>query len=227
MQDDLLASYQPAMLSPSVFVHPSLISFADAFPSVPTMIATRLQLELLLQDSPIDLGAVSRVILSDVGATLQVLRLIGEEYASAEDRPTRMEECIASLNIRRCYEAVCAAGIPSNSTVLAAWEHFRNVAQCAREIASCVDGFSPEEAYIIGLLYGVGKFPSLLGWKADECNLGEQKAVGVMLADYWHLPPYLLAAIREQQDSSPHPRWTEILEMAETFVAQTEAAAGN
>ncbi len=195
---------------------------ADSLPNVPTMVGTRLQLELLLQESLIDLSAVTEVILSDAGATLQILRLIGEEYALEEDRPTRLEDCIASLNMERCYEAVCASSIPHNSGIMAQWQHFRRVAQCAKELARCVEGVSPEEAYLVGLLYEVGKLPRLLGWKSVGDSSQERKALAVMLADYWHLPAYVLAAIREQQESDASSRWSEILQMAESAVVRVE-----
>jgi HD-like signal output (HDOD) protein len=186
------------------------------------MISTRLQLELLLQESLIDLSAVSEVILSDAGATLQILRLIGEEYLEEEGRPTRIEDCIVSLNTDRWYQAVCASTIPHNSQVLAEWQHSRRVAQCARELARCVDGFSPEEAYVIGLLCELGKFPHLLGWNHTGASLHEHRALGVMLADYWHLPSFLLSAIREQQEPNEDTsRWTEILQMARQLAAQS------
>ena len=215
---------QTVTRSPSLFVGPSVVAFADPLPNVPAMVATRLQLELLLQDSLIDLSAVSEVILSDAGATLQILRLIGEEYANEEDRPTRIEDCLASLNMRHCYDAICASSISHESGVLAEWQHFRRVAQCARELARCVDGFSPEEAYLVGLLSEVGKFPRLLGWNTAGDSSREQQALGVMLADYWHLPAYLLDAIREQLEPVDFPRWGEILQMAQRVAHHSENA---
>ncbi len=213
--------------APAIYL-PHLIAMSpqaasDLLPHVPTMLGTRLQLELLFQESLIDLSAVTEVILSDAGATLQILRIIGEEYPQEEDRPTRLEDCIASLNMERCYDAVCASSIPHNSGIMEQWQHFRRVAQWARELAKCIDGVSPEQAYLVGLLYEVGKLPRLLGWKDVADSSRECKALAVMLADYWHLPAYLLAAIREQQEAVTSSRWSEILQMAECAVDQVEA----
>ena len=201
------------------------LSSADTLPHVPTLVATRLQLELLFQEPLIDLRAVSEVILSDAGATLQILRLIGEEYPHEEDRPTRIEDCIASLNMDSCYDAVCASSIPHDPGVLEQWQHFRRVAQCAKELAKCVEGFSPEEAYLVGLLYEVGQLPRLLGWKSSLSSMIESRALAVMLAEYWHLPGYLLAAIREQQEAVSPSQWSEILQMAERAVMHMEHGA--
>lgn len=221
MQDDPFSQYDSST-QPSLFVVPA--TAIDPLPSVPSMIATRLQLELLLQESLIDLSAVSEVILSDPGATLQILRLIGEEYPNPEDRPTRIEDCIASLNMERCYNVVCASTIPQSSNLLSEWQRFRRIAQCARELAKCIDGFSPEEAYMVGLLHEVGKFPYLLGWNPEGESSIEQDALGVMLADCWHLPEYLLAAIREQRESTSSSRWTSFIEMAQRVADHDENA---
>lgn len=49
----------------------------DFLNDVPVMSATVLGLQMLLHDPFIDLRKVSALILSDVGATIQILRLIG------------------------------------------------------------------------------------------------------------------------------------------------------
>ena len=223
MQDDQFLTGNPTVHSRGPFVGSALVAFADPLPNVPAMVGTKLQLELLLQESLVDLSAVSEVILSDAGATLQVLRLIGEEYPEEEGRPTRIEDCIVSLNSERWYEAICASSIPQESEVLIEWQHCRRVAQCAKELAQCVEGFSPEEAYVVGLLYELGKFPHLLGWNRSGDSSGEHRALGVMLADYWHLPGYLLSAIQDEQEAVPCSRWSELLAMAQALVAHTES----
>ena len=187
----------------------------DHIPPVPAMIATRLQLDLLLQGSHIELSAVSEVILSDPGATVQIFRLIAEEYSDKENRPTRMEDCIASLNFDRWYDVICASSIPLNSGVLEEWERLRQIAHCARKLARRMDGFSPDEAYLVGLLFEVGKLPCLLGWDITCKSLEEQRAISLMLADYWHLPAFVLAAIREQYDASASSEWSEMLRLAQ------------
>lgn len=196
------------------------LSLTDPLPSLPVMIATRLQLELLLNDPVIDLGAVTEVILGDAGATLQILRLIGEEYKNAEDRPNRMEDCIVSLSMGRCYQVVCGAGSSRSGSYIAELQHCRRIAECARELARSLVGFSPEEAYLVGLLSGLGKFPYLLGWKLDDSPSMEHEALGVMLACHWNLPEYLLSAITEKQEEASSPRWEMILLLAGEMAEQ-------
>jgi len=211
MQED---QEQSAVLLPILPATHVALTFADPLPTLPTMITTRLQLELLLQDSLIDLRAVSEVILADPGATLQILRVIGEEYPNVDERPVRIEDCIVSLSMERCYQVICASGVTYCESYVAEWHHCRRIAECARELARSLDGFSPEEAYLVGLLYRLGTFPQLLGWKIEGNSSLEHQALGVMLAYHWHLPEFLLSAIKEHQGSGALPKWKAMLQIA-------------
>lgn len=195
-------------------------SVRDPFPSLPIMAGTRLQLDLLLNDSVIDLKGVAAVILSDAGATLQVLRLIGEEFPNEDDRPKRLEDCIVSLSLARCYQTVCAAPTPNNGPHVAEWQRCRRIAECARDLAADLDSISPDEAYLAGLLSRLGNVPHLLGWKDDDSLSSESKALGVMLAYHWNLPHYVLVAIQEQHKSDNSSKWRDILLQARQLVDQ-------
>jgi hypothetical protein len=195
-----------------------MMGFATPLPDVPAMTGTRLQLELLLQEATIDLSAVSAAILADAGATLQILRLIGEEFPEEEGRPTRMEDCLVSLTMERIYQAVCASRIPQDSRVMTEWQRCRRVAESARELARCVDGFCPDEAYMVGLLHAVGRLPRLLGWRMGA---GEPQEVGVMLAESWRLPEFVVEAIRERR-AGVGAQWSGMLAMAERMAARGE-----
>ena len=112
----------------------------DPLPSLPIMAATRLQLDLLLSNSVIDLKTVAEVVMADAGATLQILRLIGEEFPNADDRPRRIEDCIVSLSLTRCYQTICSSQIPHSGPHVAEWQRCRLMAECVRELASGLDG---------------------------------------------------------------------------------------
>lgn len=192
----------------------ALLPFVDPLPPVPAMPATMLQLELLLQESLVDLRAVSAVVLSDAGATLQILRMVGEEFPNEKGRPTRIEDCIASLNSDDWYTAIQKQDASRNVQVATEWQRCRRIGACARELARDFDGVSPEEAYLVGLLHRLGAFPQVLGW-SDVCgDTKEHYALGLMLADFWQLPRYLACAIREQQTPCVPMIWRELLHMA-------------
>jgi HD-like signal output (HDOD) protein len=198
----------------------------DMLPDIPTMSTTRLQLDLLLQESPIDLAAVSAVVLSDVGATLQILRLVGEEFTSDEGRPTRMEDCLASLSLERCYQAVAACSLAQDDLMLVEWQRLRRVAECARNLAEWTRGVSPTEAYLVGLLSEVGRLPELLGWGKPTRTTSEQVKVGVMLVEHWNLPCYLTSAIRGQHEESFNCPWSGFLTMAKRL-AEADISASD
>ena len=195
---------------------------ADPLPDVPIMLATRLQLELLLQEPVLDLRAVSEVILEDLGATLQILRLVGEEYAVEQERPIRIEDCIASLNAETWFEVVSRATLVQNSRVLRAWQHARRIGQLAEQLAGQEDGLRPGEGQLVGLLHEVGKLPQLLGWQTDAEDR-EDRALGALLAEHWHLPGCVLAATREQGQSEVPSLWSGLLQTAHARAQQEEA----
>ncbi len=208
-----------------LLIAPTIDTAEDPLPGIPAMLTTRLQLELLMQEPAIDLRAVSEVVLADVGATLQILRLIGEEYPCEEDRPTRIADCLVSLDSQSWYAAICGASLANNKEALELWQHFRRVALHARELAAQAGGLSPDEAYLVGLLCELGRLPEVLGWDTYT-SIAEHETAGILLADYWRLPAYLLAAIREQQHAAPCSRWNAVL-LAAQWEVQQEEQAGN
>jgi c-di-GMP-related signal transduction protein len=206
--------------SPRVSLLSPAHAFRDPLPNLPIMTATRLRLELLLADSVVDLKGVTEVILADAGATLQILRLIGEEYPNEDDRPRRIEDCIVSLSMARCYQTICASNCGHAGAYVAEWQHCRRTAEYARELAREMEGFLPEEAYLVGLLYRVGRFPQVLGWEIERTSPVEDEALGVMLAFHWNLPGFVVSAIREQQEATGSSRWVKILRLADELACR-------
>lgn len=190
------------------------LPFLDPLPPIPAMAATTLQLEFLLQESPVDLKAISEVILSDAGATLQILRLVGEEFTNEQERPSRIEDCLVSLSSDCWYEAIRQQGVLQNGRLMAECQRCRRIGEYARELSSYFEGISPDRAYIVGLLHRLGEFPYLLGWSSVSGSTGEHRALGLMLAEFWQLPDDLICAIREQQASSAPVIWGELLHLA-------------
>ncbi len=223
MQSEQITGDHVESLSLNVSSSSNASLVKDPLPSLPTMAATRLQLELLRNDSVVDLKNVTEVILSDPGATLQILRVVGEEFPNDEERPKRIEDCIVSLSLARCYQVICAAEISHSNAYVPEWQHCRRLAECARELAKELDGFSPEEAYLVGLLYRIGRFPQLLGWKSGSFLPAESDALGLMLACHWHLPQCVMVAIREHQEIETSPKWKSFLSLAHQLADQCAA----
>ena len=205
----------------------------DPWPAVPVLLTTRLQLEVLLDERLVDLGAVAEVILGDPGATLGVLRLIGEEYGSSPGRPERIEDCIASLDAAAWFGTFQLDTFPSETfcggasgevraavSLVPAWRHARRIAQYTRRLAEGLEGVCPERAYLSGLLHELGELPARLGWQrspAGEADFMEQ------LARDWSLPDWLTADLREQRRNTS--RWAAVLAHAHRWAEGADKVA--
>ena len=187
---------------------------ADLLDDIPVMSATVLGLEILLHEPCIDLRMASELVLSDVGATIQVLRLVGREYELATEHPSRMEDCLASLDSITWFEAVSARTFAcdrEHAAITSLWNHCRLVAQYAQLVAESLDRISPEEAYLVGLLHEIGAIPKVLGWP----NRGlAARGSGALLAMEGSLPLFVLSAIRSVNDSCSSSVWKFILNAA-------------
>jgi len=193
---------------------------ADFLDDVPVMSATVLGLDMLLQEPCIDLMMASELVLSDVGATIQILRLIGREYDFAAEYPRRMEECIASLDARVWFSAISARTFVcdrEHSATTAIWKHSRLIAQYAQLVAESLEAISPDDAYLVGLLHEIGSISTLLGWP----NNGPCATVSdPLLALESSLPQFVRSAVRSAKDSRPSSTWRSILVAAHELAGE-------
>lgn len=183
---------------------------AEFLDEVPVMPAIVFGLDMLLQEPNIDLQRVSELVLSDVGATIHTLRMVRREYESAAERPSRMCECIAGLDAGLWFKALStriSVGGREHPAMIEIWEHCRSVAQCARFVAESMDSISPDDAYLVGLLHGVGAIPAALDWSEEQLG-------SAMSALQEILPPVVLAAIRSACDPSSSSVWQFVLTAA-------------
>jgi hypothetical protein len=175
----------------------------------PVMLATVLGLELLLQEPSIDLRMASDLVLSDVGATLQVLQLVGDEYSVSGERLCRMDECLASLDVDAWFTKVSArtfANGPDHVNTAVMWKHCRVIAQYSQLIAGSLKEVSPEQAYLVGLLHDIETISDSLGWNTSF-GVPELPVIeGV-------LPPFVHAALRSVAEGVPSI-WKFILSAA-------------
>jgi hypothetical protein len=190
----------------------------DLLDEVPVMSATVLGLDMLLQEPFVDLHKVSELILSDVGATIQILRLIGKEYDNAAERPSRIGECIANLDVATWFGAISARTFVDDwehSATTAVWKHCRLIAQYAQLVAESMEDISPDDAYLVGLLHGVGTIPAALGWPFSG---GAGQDQGVLIAMEESLPLFVRAALHGTCNSSTSSIWRFILTSAHKLV---------
>jgi hypothetical protein len=179
------------------------VDLSDDLPGIPVLPETLLLLDLQVQERLIDLRAVSELILSDLGATLQIFRLAGREHACTEFRPSRIEDCIADLGVHVCLEAVSAQTISRNAgdgAVAETWAHSREIAVLSKQIAEESQEIDPGEAYLSGLLHAIGLLPAVLGWAAGKHGVSDFSLAGFKLAKKWSLAPFLVKFLSEMNE---------------------------
>ena len=214
------------MLSSSVFEFPksrsvfadrqlSPYEIVDELPDVPALPETLLAMELQLRESSVDLSGISASVLSDLGATIQILRLAGREYGDSEDRPIRIEDCICDLGLDACIEAASSGtrvrGV-RNRAMFELWTHSREIAQGCKFLAEEQPGhFNSCEAYLVGLLHGIGGLPGVLGWDRSDLAVGRSYAA-LEMAEIWAFPEFLKEFFRESCMPEARPRWARLLD---------------
>lgn len=188
---------------------------AEFLDKLPVMPATVFGLDMLLQEPNIDLQAVSELVLSDVGATIHTLRMVCGEYENAAERPNRMCECIAGLDAGLWFETIStriSVGGREHPATTEIWEHCRSVAQCARFVAESMDGISPDDAYMVGLLHEFEAIPAALDWSEGPLD----SAASALEAT---LPPFVRVALKSANDPSSSSVWQFVLTAAHRLAA--------
>lgn len=200
---------------------PVQLGSVQDFPDLPVLPETMLFLDLMIQEPCVNLREMSQLILADLGATLQVLRLAGREYGQAEGRPVRMEDCIVDLGLQECLDAILRKTLPrddSQHEIAELWAHAREIAHEARQIAEETADVNPEEAYLAGLLHVIGVLPPLLGWR--KTGVADGLLVGLMLSKRWCLPECVTEVFSEIRPSGYATRVPGIVQQAHQRAAK-------
>lgn len=195
-----------------------------SLPAVPVFTETLLLLDLETQESSVDLHKISQLVLGDLGATLQVLRLAGREYGSSQARPHRIVDCISDLGVYPCLEAVSAQTVARDgrrAAITGMWAHCKEIAQYSEMVADEVPGVNPGEAYLVGLLHSMGSLPAVLGWDEAETGAADGAIRGFQMAKQWSLPRVVLEFFSEMHLVGCRTRWSEIVRSAHRRAAGT------
>jgi hypothetical protein len=190
------------------------------------MLETVLRLELLLQEPSIDLAVVSELVLSDVGATIQILRLIGNNLIMAGAPPRRMYECLASLEVSTWFEVISAHAVSQDQNspaAIALWKHSRLIAELAKRIAEPRTDIYPEDAYLVGLLHEVATIPAALD--SGNALVGEtmhQELDTVEGSVLW----FAILALQGKRVSTHLSTWQPILSKAHLLADEASGVIG-
>lgn len=186
----------------------------DNLPDLPVLPETLLAMELQLQSSSVDLRAFSEAVLSDLGATLQILRMAGREYGTADEQSIRIEDCICDFGPTACFDAVAQGAVVRSfqrRAIVDMWAHARNIAEHAKHLAEAIPcAINPDHAYMAGMLHAIGSLPSALGWGWSEAS-HDRALTGLKLAERWAFPGYLRDFFCEMLMPGYCPQWSEIM----------------
>jgi len=198
---------------------PFYAEFGRQLPDVPVQMKTILLMDLMVQQRAVDLRQMTQLILSDLGATLQILRLAGREYDTAESRPSRIEDCISDLGLDACLRAVAAQVAPFDGrrdAIAALWHHSREIAEYSRLVAEESSDADPGQAYLAGLLHAIGSLPRALGWSWKRFGSDSQPD-GLELATRWSLPICVVELFSDGDPVGQSIGWAEIVRRAHRY----------
>jgi hypothetical protein len=193
-------------------LQPLQAEFTQELLDIPVMPKTLLILEFMIQEQCVDLREMAQLVLSDLGATLQILRLAGRIYGSSEGRPTRIEDCISDLGLEACLKAVSAQAVVCDSrqhVIAEFWDHSRQIALHSRQLAEQTLDENPEEAYLTGLLHAIGLLPVILDW--GEYGTDDSALMGLRFATRWSLPHCVIEFFREIHFTGYPALWSGIV----------------
>jgi hypothetical protein len=187
-------------------------------PDVPVLSETLLLMEFKVRERVVDLGEISRIVLSDLGATIQVMRLAGIENLYAENRLTRIEDCIADLGLHSCLEVMSRQTLKRSTrhpAVLETWLHARIIAENCRFLAEEeFPSIHPDSAYLVGLFHAIGTLPSILGWDRTAALSANPGLAGLRIAEAWSLPESVVQYFSDLRLNPSASPWTSIVEQA-------------
>jgi hypothetical protein len=192
-------------------------AFSPETTSIPATPATLLQLNLLMQQRWVKLSDLRQVVTADLGATLEIFRVAGREFDSFDlrQRPQRIEDCISALGVEECGGAIAAMPLPGNGSypgIMEFWEHSRSIAQYCRMIAENSPDICPDQAYIVGLLHGIGSLPALLGWNGAGVLTGSM--AGLRVAQQCSVPDCVVDYFSDVDLARKTCVWPDLVRMA-------------
>jgi hypothetical protein len=201
-----------------LFLQLSRLEREQELPDVPVMPETLLSMELMLRERTVDLGDLSQLVLGDLGAAIQIMRLAGSDESLADSRPARIEDCISGLGLDACLEAASKQTLRRSARhpgMNALWAHARKIAEICRTLAEENPlSASPDEAYLVGLFHAIGSLPAVLGWDCAIDLPEDPELAGLRLAQSWALPHCVIDYFSELRPLSNGNRWRRLIEQA-------------
>ena len=207
----------------SQFSQPDLIR---ELPDLPVLPETLVKLELASRDRPVELARVSEMILFDLGAAIELMRLASRDWEDG-GHPERIEDSISHLGIPTCLDAVskhimirCKHNLP----IVEAWEHAGVIAYLSGLLVLEMDLYTtPEDARWVGLCHEIGRLPEILGWDMAGKGSFDVNLAGLSMAKAWSLPRCVVQYFSERRDAKSNSRLTAIVDEAHRMIKRESA----
>lgn len=187
-------------------------------PDVPVLPETLVSMELTIRQRSVDLGQVSQLVLSDFGATIQILRLAGRENAMGGGCLERVEDCISGLGLEECLEAMAKCPITRSTqfaSVHSAWDRAREIAVISRSAAEALRlNVSSEDAYLVGLAQNIGNLSKILEWDRISQIGDDSDLAGLWIAETWRLPHCIVEYFLDRVAGQTQTQWITIVDYA-------------
>ncbi len=201
----------------------AMMEYADALPSLPVAVVNAMS---LLRDEDAQNHAIAAALQQDQALVGQLLKLANSPYYGVSRRVSTVEQSILVLGRKVVRSLVVAAASqdylsrPQAGYMLRRGDLWSQslATGCGASLIAARVGYKPaDEAFVAGLLHGIGK----VVLSASLANLAEDltarladglrfdhlerelvqidhATLGGMIADRWQLPPHLGQAIRCQ-----------------------------
>jgi hypothetical protein len=149
-----------------------------------------------------DVEALTRLIQSDLGLSIQTLRLARSEMPRGNEL-WRISDCVIHLGPRllRHVRPLCyrTGGYEdSYAKVEAFWKHSKLVASVAEATSAYLHGLNvnPEQAYLAGLMHNLGRLPEIVDYSGTSrtlCTIQEW-------VTNCNLPPFIVDVLKSAHE---------------------------
>lgn len=190
---------------------------ADLVEEVGSLNAVAAQVVAMTSDPDCDLNQITRVILSDNVMSLRFLALANSAAVSRGTEVRNLRDCLVRLGLDRVRNVALLMGMhdmtPGGGAAAGVdmgefWNYNLATASCAQNLAALRGGIEPDDAWLVGILHGIGvialsqKAPedfqnSLLRARALKTSLADAEMttlefhhgeIGGRILSQWHLP---------------------------------------
>ena len=207
----------------------TIVEYIDEMPQFPEKI---MQIQRLINDPDVTMGAIASLISDDVALTTDLLKLVNSVAFGLTKECMSINDAVKMAGLRGIQHLLYSVGTLEVLQVNGEeqeklWDHTYKSAFFAYNIAK-MQGKSTilEEIYVCALLHDMGKivfssiYPDLLqkiNGMCAEKNIPEQvmqsvmsgmehQAIGIAVAEKWHLPAAIVNTIKYQYDPESAPK---------------------